>query len=78
MQLLQCYLRAVELEMRAAEESLRSEVDVKEFRAQVLGRIEELEEREREKEELLAEIATVAEEHGLEAGALKAVMGMGG
>jgi nucleotide-binding universal stress UspA family protein len=63
-QLLQCYLRAAELEMRAAEEPLRSDLDVKGLRAQVLGRVEELEAREREKEELLAGVAAVAEEHG--------------
>jgi hypothetical protein len=73
--LLQCYLRAGELGMRAAEESLRSDLDVKGLRAQVLGRIEELEEQEREKEELLAGVAAVAEEHGLDAGPLKAVLG---
>lgn len=44
-QLLQCYLRTAELEMRAAEEPLRSDLDVKGLKAQVLGRIEELEER---------------------------------
>src|SRR4028119_1995268 len=65
-QLLQCYLRAVELEMRASEEPLRSELDVKGLRAQVLGRIEELEAREREKEALLAQVDPVAEEHGLD------------
>ena len=74
-QLLQCYLRAVELEMRAAEEPLRSDLDVKGLRGQVLGRIEELEEREREKEELLAGVAALTEEHGLDAGPLKAVLG---
>ncbi len=56
MQLLQCFLRAVELEMRAAEEPLRSDLDVKGLKAQVLGRLDELEEREREKEELLAQV----------------------
>ena len=74
-QLLQCYLRAAELEMRAAEEPLRSDLDVKGLRVQVLGRIDELEEREREKEELLAGVASMAEEHGLDAGPLKAVLG---
>src|SRR5918994_6925697 len=39
-QLLQCYLRAAELEMRAAEEPLRSDLDVDGLKAQVLGRIE--------------------------------------
>jgi hypothetical protein len=55
-QLLQCCLRAVELEMRAAEEPPRSDFDVEGLKAQVLGRIEILEEREREKEELLAKL----------------------
>jgi hypothetical protein len=42
-QLLRCYLRAAELEMRAAEEPLRSDLDVKGLKAQVLGRTEVLE-----------------------------------
>ena len=46
--------------MRAAEEPLRSDVDTKGLKAQVLGRIEELEERERE--EMLAEITAMAED----------------
>jgi hypothetical protein len=74
-QLLQCYLRAVELEMRAAEEPLSSDLDVKGLRGEVLRRVEELEEREREKERLLAGVTTMAEEHGLDGGALKAVLG---
>jgi hypothetical protein len=74
-QLLQCYLRAVELGMRAAEDPLSSDLDVKDLRAQVLGRLDELEEREREKERLLAGVTAVAEEHGLDAGPLKAVLG---
>jgi hypothetical protein len=45
-----------ELEMRAAEEPLKSDLDVKGLKAQVLDRIEELEEREREREELFAEL----------------------
>jgi hypothetical protein len=49
--LLQCYLRAAELELRVAEEPLRSDLDVKGLKAQVLGRIEVLEEQEREREE---------------------------
>jgi hypothetical protein len=74
-QLLQCYLRAVELGMRAAEEPLKANLDVAGLKAQVLERIELLEEQEREKEELLAGVAAVAEEHGLDAGPLKAVLG---
>jgi hypothetical protein len=38
-----------ELEMRAAEELLRSDLDVIDLKDQVLGRIEDLEAREREK-----------------------------
>jgi hypothetical protein len=53
-QLLQCYLRAAELEMRAAEEPLKSGLDVAGLKTQVLGRIEELEARERERKGLLA------------------------
>src|SRR5829696_9122234 len=41
-----CYLRAAVLEIRAAEEPLRSGLDVKGIKAQVLRRIEKLEERE--------------------------------
>jgi hypothetical protein len=37
--------------MRAAEESLKSDLDMAGLKAQVLGRIEVLEEREREREE---------------------------
>jgi hypothetical protein len=44
-QLLQCYLRAAELEIRAAEEPLRLGLDVAGTKAQVSWRIEELEER---------------------------------
>ncbi len=46
--LVQCFLRASELEMRAAEEPLKSDLDVAGLRAQVLERIEVLEERERQ------------------------------
>jgi hypothetical protein len=74
-QLLQCFLRAVELGMRAAGEPLGSDLDVKGLKAQVLGRIEELEEREREKGRLLGKVTAVAEEPGLDAGQLKAALG---
>jgi hypothetical protein len=47
---------AAELEMRAAEESLKSGLDVRGHKAQVVGRIEELEARERE--ELRTELVT--------------------
>ena len=39
---MQCYLRAAELEMRAAEEPLRTDLGMKGLKAQVLGRIEEV------------------------------------
>jgi hypothetical protein len=55
-QLLQCYLRAAELEMRAAEEPLRTNLNMKGLKTQVLERIEMLEEREREREDLVAEL----------------------
>jgi hypothetical protein len=42
---------AAELEMRAAEEPLKTDLDVKGLKAQVLERIEQLEAREREREE---------------------------
>jgi hypothetical protein len=73
-QLLQCYLRAAELEMRAAEEPLRSDLDVAGLKAQVLGRIEELEAREREREELLAELVSAMGARGYDVGVVKAVM----
>ena len=74
-QLLQCYLRAAELEMRAAEEPLRSDLDVSGLKAQVLGRIGELEARERERTELLIELVPAMEAWGYDTGAVKAVMG---
>jgi hypothetical protein len=73
MDLVQLYLRAAELEMRAAEEPLRSDLDVAGLKAQVLGRIEELEVREREREELLAELASAMEVQGHDVGSLKAI-----
>ena len=74
-QLLQCFLRATELEMRAAEEPLRTDLDVAGLKAQVLGRIEELEAREREREEMLAELVPAMEARGYDTGDLKAVLG---
>lgn len=74
-QLLQCYLRSAELEMRAAEGPLKTDLDIAGLKAQVLERIEILEEQERERQELLAEVTAMAEEHGLDAGAVKAVIG---
>ena len=70
-----CYLRAAELEMQAAEEPLRSDLDVAGLKAHVLERIEELEAREREREELLAELVPALESRGYGAGALRAVVG---
>src|SRR5829696_8493675 len=74
-QLLQCYLRAAELEMRATQEPLRSDLDEAGLRAKVLGRIEELESREREREELVAELVPAMEVRGYDKGAVKAVLG---
>src|SRR5215207_5617215 len=73
-QLLQCYLRAAELEMRAAEEPLRSNLDVAGLKVQVLGRIEELEARERERVELLAELVPAMEVRGCDTGAVREAM----
>ena len=75
MQLLQCYLRAAELEMRAAEEPLKANLDVQGLKAQILGRIEELEERERERKEILSELVPALEAEGYDTGGVKAVMG---
>jgi hypothetical protein len=74
-QLLQCYLRAAELEMREAERPLEANLDVAGLKEQVLERIATLEEQEREREELLAGVAALAKEHGFDLGPLKAVMG---
>jgi hypothetical protein len=74
-QLLQCFLRAAELEMRAAEDPLKSDLDVAGLKSQVLDRIETLEERERERQELLAELIPVMESRGYDTGAVKAVTG---
>ena len=61
--------------MRAAEEPLRSDLDVGGLKAQVIGRIEELEAREREREELLSELVPALEARGYDTGAVKAVVG---
>ena len=61
--------------MWAVEEPLRSDLDTKGLKAQVLGRIEELEAREQEKEELLAELVPAMEARGYDAKAVKAVVG---
>jgi hypothetical protein len=57
------------------KEPLQVDLDARGLKAQVLERIELLEERERERQALLKEVLTVAGEHGLDGGALKAVMG---
>src|SRR5215203_1034198 len=74
-QLLQCYLRAAELEMRAAEEPLKGNLDAAGLKAQVLGRIEELEAQEREREEIMSELVPAMEGRRYDTGAVKAVMG---
>ena len=74
-QLCQCYLRAAELEMRAAEEPLKADLDVKGLKAQVLERIEVLEEQERERQEMLSELIPAMEARGYETGVVKTVMG---
>jgi len=61
--------------MRAAEEPLRSNLDVAGLKSQVLGRIEKLEAREREREELVAELVPALEMQGYDAGTVKAVLG---
>ena len=75
MQLLQHYPRAAELEMQVAEEPLKLDLDVAGLKAQVLGRIEELAVREREREELLAEIVPAMETRGYDTGAVREAMG---
>ena len=55
-QLLQCYLRAAALGRRAIGEPLRSDRDVKGIKAQVLRRVEKLEERENLLSEILPEM----------------------
>jgi hypothetical protein len=75
MDLVQCYLRAAELQTRAVEEPLRSDLDVTELKAQILKRIEELEARERKWEDLLAELVPALEERGYDAGTVQAMMG---
>jgi hypothetical protein len=71
----QCYLRAAELKMRAAEEPPRTDLDVKGIKAQVLGRLEEPGARERERKVLLSEVAVMADEHRFDVSALEAVLG---
>lgn len=74
-QLLQTYARLAELGMRAAEEPLEGDLDVGGLKAQVLGRIEALEEREREREELVAELVPLVEASGYDTEDLRAALG---
>jgi hypothetical protein len=60
--------------MRAAEEPLKADMEVRGLKAQVLGRIAELETWEQKREELLAEIVPAMEERGHDTGAVKAAM----
>ena len=69
------YLRAGELEIRAAGDPLRSDLDVAGLKSQLLRCIEELEAQEREREELLAELVPALEMQGYDAGTVKAVLG---
>jgi hypothetical protein len=73
-QLLQCFLRAAELEMQAAEEPLKSDMNVAGLKVQVLERIETLEEQERERQEILSQLIPVMEARGYDTRALKAVL----
>jgi hypothetical protein len=74
-QLLQCYLRAAELEMRVAEEPLKPDLDVAGLKEQILERIEVLEEQVRERQEIFSELIPAMEVRGYDTGVLKAVMG---
>jgi hypothetical protein len=60
--------------MRGTEEPLRSDLDVKGLKSQVLGRIEELEAREREREVLLAEPVPIIEARGYDTEAVKTML----
>jgi hypothetical protein len=60
--------------MRAAEKPLRSDLDVAGRKAQILGHIEELEVREREREKRPAEMVPAMEAQGYDTGVLEAVM----
>jgi len=50
-------------------------VDAKGLKAQVLGRIEELEAQERERKEILSELVPAIEAWGYDMGAVKAMLG---
>jgi hypothetical protein len=62
-------------EAYAAEEPLKADLDVARLKAEVLERIEELEEGEREREEILSKLVPAMEARGYDTGAVKAVMG---
>jgi hypothetical protein len=55
---------------RATEEPLRSDLDVAGLKDQVLGRIEELEARERERQKILSELVPAMESRGYDTGAV--------
>ena len=61
--------------MRAAEEPLTSDLDAAGLKAQALGRIEQLEAREREREEILSELVPAMEARGYDTGDVKALLG---
>jgi hypothetical protein len=61
--------------MRAYEEPLRSDHDVAGLKVQVLGRVEELEAREREREKILSELVPAMEAQGHDTEGMKAMMG---
>jgi hypothetical protein len=61
--------------MRAAEEPLKGDLDVKELKAQVLGGMETLEDQDRERQGLLAELAPLLEGHGCDAEVVGATLG---
>jgi hypothetical protein len=61
--------------MRAAEEPLRGNLDADGLKAQVLWRIEELEAREREREELIAELVPAIEARGYDPTPIRQAMG---
>ena len=69
------YLRAGELEIRAAGDPLRSDLDVAGLKSQALGRIEELKTRERDRQDILGKLVPAMEARGYDMGAAKAVMG---
>jgi uncharacterized protein (UPF0335 family) len=54
---------------------LKTDLDVAGLKAQVLERIETLEEQERERRELLSELVPAMASRGFDTGALKAVTG---